>query len=151
MWPFTRRFAPITHIPDNAWSVAVSEHEGQPLYLRINTWARKIRGHPDYPWRIGIAAPVPPNIDLRSLNEPASPFCQLEDRADAYLESNFQSIHLLTLTCSAFRELVYHTKDPQWAQPRLDALCKEFRAIKAASVIESDPKWASYTRFCGRK
>ena len=149
MWPFTRRFGPITDMPEERWDVAVSEYDGQPLYLRINSWAWRIRGHPDYDWRLGIAAPIPPGAHLPSVNEPDSPYCKLETYASTILQRNFESIHLLVLTAPTFRELVFHTRDVESARHKLEAICREFKEIEAATVTEHDPKWACYTRFCG--
>jgi hypothetical protein len=148
MWPFSRSFRPVTEIPDG-WAVTSAEHDGQPLFLRINSGAWKLRGHPDYAWRLGIAAPIPPETPLPSVNEPESPFRQLEERAEEILRTGCESLPVLVLTAPTFRELVYYTRDVAAARHKADAICREFRTIRAASVAEEDPDWSCYIRFCG--
>src|SRR5256885_3858399 len=101
MWPFTRRFPPLSRMPEECWSVGVGSEQSRPLFVRLNTWARRLRGHPEYPWRIGISAPIPEDYDLPLTNQPESPYHQLELRASALLTAGEQSVHVATLTGGA--------------------------------------------------
>ncbi len=148
MWPFKRTFAPITTIPDE-WAVAIATRGDQRLIIRIAKWAWPIRGHPDYPWRIGVAAPFPHGFDSNRVNDEDSPFTLLEADLERALCIRLASLPLVVITGESFREHVFHTRDAESVRPGLDAVCAKYSHIGAAYILEHDPKWSTFQHLCG--
>ncbi len=147
---FRRKFPSVASIPD-AWAVLKGERDGVPMLVRVASWAWDIRGHQDYPWRVGIAAPFASGRDYESANDPSTAHGAFEDRAIAAMSEGLLALPLVVITTPKFRELVFQAKDERMAAERARAICEEFEAIEAAAYMERDPSWEAFAELCGGK
>jgi hypothetical protein len=150
---FGPKHRPLTGVPDE-WIVAEGEApDGRPLLLRIRSAAWSIAGHPEYPIRVGLAAPIASTGELERVNDPASAHARLEDLAMDMLEHDLLAVMVVALTAlegQLFRELVFYAKDSPDLGDRLERICAESDGVEPAAYAERDPKWAFFLSTCGK-
>lgn len=138
----------MTPFPDEPWSVGEGTYEGRPLFVRVNTGANVVRGEPSLRTRVSIAVPIrdpdenglPDAPELIRLNE-------IEDAISTALGVGARAVHLLVLTASGVRELVYHTTTPDDVNDAIDRVAERFPDHELQLVMEDDLDWSVYAEF----
>lgn len=125
-------------IPDK-WSVGTFSNQNIEGLARINTGLEAYIGNAQYPFRIGISAP------LESFD--TVDFYDFEDFIfDTYQKDN-TSIVCAVLTSDTFRELVLYTSDKEVLKSTLPLLKKAFPTIQITSYFEEDKSWELYSNL----
>ncbi|MGB2963641.1 MAG: DUF695 domain-containing protein [Anaerolineales bacterium] len=133
---------------ESKWSVKESEHNNQPMYIRLNNSADDLAGHPDYKYRVGIAVPLklpdeqglPTTYEIEELNA-------IEDSLARRLEKDQLSLQVLSITTGNMREFVFYTKDPQSALEMIEACQLEVKTHQLQKYVKEDPGWTLYKDF----
>ncbi len=133
---------------DSKWSILNGEQNGQPMFIRKNESAKILASHPDYSYRVGIAIPLldpneqglPSNDEMESLN-------RIEDKLIEFLESNQDSLQVLSITTNRMQEFVFYTRNPQGSQMAVEKLKLETPTYELQYYVEEDKKWKLYQQF----
>jgi len=155
MFRFVRKrpSRPVLSIHDDSWTVLVSDVPGAPagpMFIRRAEWAKRIRGHADYPIRLGISTPLCPgendwtNIDMGVAN-------QFEEVANSTVAIDMDVLHVLVITSPEFKELVYYAKDAGEAERRAQDLNARLPDLEVTHYTEPDPDWLVYRNWCKRR
>jgi len=140
----------MTVFPDEPWSAGQATGKGRPLFVLINTGAAAVRGHPQLRHRVGVAvllnAPdangMPGAGEMETLRD-------IEDAVSAALGIGTRAVHLLVITTSGMRELVYHTTDPETVESAIGSVAARFSSHELQFIQEDDPEWNVYDQFAG--
>lgn len=130
-----------------AWSVRVSEIEGEPTLLRLCTGAEVLERRPELPLRFGVAVPLalPSRGGVPDAKE-AEALGRLEDRLAPALEGKRQGYLVAVITNSRARELVFYVRDEAKARKAVQAL-KDPR-LQTYAIRDSD--WQIYRELRAR-
>jgi hypothetical protein len=133
---------------ESKWHVLTVKQDGKPQYVRLNTSAKELLGHPDFKFLLGIAVRInaPGSEGLPNARE-FETLSQLEDMIVARLESEQRSLCVLISTMHGVREFMFYTRDRNFAQTSINALSKEITSHKIVGTISEDPKWSFYQQF----
>jgi len=133
---------------ESHWSVGRGMHDGMPIFVRRNTSAASLAGHPDYRFRVGVAIPLKsPKADGLPGNDEMNELNAIEDALCARLEVNRESLHVLSITTQGMREFIFYTRSPAEVEPALEALRSEVAGHELQSYVAEDPKWGVYAHF----
>jgi len=138
----------LTYPSDSKWSVLNGEQNGKPMFIRRNESAKLLATHPEYSSRVGIAIPLlepnehglPTNDEMASLNT-------IEDKLVGSLESNQDSLQVLSITTNGMREFVFYTRNPKAVQLAISKISSEVSEYELQYYIEEDKKWKLYKQF----
>lgn len=130
------------------WSVCQGQWDGHPLFLRRNETAEKLRGHPDFCFRLGVAIPLlapnenglPDNVEMESLNK-------IEDFLCSAFEQDQNAIHVLAITTKAMREFIFYSRKPDVIEPTIEQARSAFPDYSVQFYVARDPGWEGYARF----
>ncbi|MEN4041107.1 MAG: DUF695 domain-containing protein [Anaerolineaceae bacterium] len=133
---------------ESRWSVLNGEHNGLPLIVRRNESARRLRGHPDYVHRVGVAIALhegdsrglPAQAEIDMLN-------QIEDALVNALEANQDSLQVLAVMTNAMREFVFYTRVPRQIEARIKHVQQQFRSYELQFYVAEDAQWEGFTQF----
>lgn len=129
--------------PAESWMIAEGEHDGQPLILRYNDWARGLRGHPAYAHQVGVAIPCADQEGVPPL--PSHPtterLLEFEDRMMAEIGRDREAILVAVITTLLMREFVLYTRDPESTKTRLTEIAETTDDLIVQFVIQPDPRW----------
>lgn len=145
---FKKKYKSINEYP-NTWSVGQGEFNGKPLIARYRQ-IKEAKGHPDYPFQIGVAVPflkstdngLPEKEDSEALNG-------IEDNLADVLEKDGQTVFVLTITTSNMREFVLYAKEwkPEYFEKEIKELNKSFPSHSLQFMMRQDPKWSTFAQF----
>ena len=140
----------MTVFPDEPWSAGQGTVNGRPLFVLRNTGAAAVRGHPQLRHRVGVAVPLnSADADGLPNAEEMVTLRQIEDAVSVALGVGTRAVHLLVITTSGVRELVYHTTDPQTVESSIASVTARFPSHELQFIQEDDPQWSVYDQFAG--
>ena len=137
-----------TYPLDCNWKVYQGQWEGHPLFLRRNETAEKLKGHPDYCFRFGVAIPLlapnengfPDKDEMESLNK-------IEDFLTTAFEQHQNAIQVLAITTKAMREFIFYSRKPDVIESTIEQARAEFPNYSVQFYVARDPCWEGYARF----
>ena len=133
---------------DGRWSVAQSERNGKPMFVRRNESAGSLAGHVDYKFRVGIAIPLKnPNSDGLPSNSEMEQLNVIEDELCEGLEREQASLQVLSITSHGMREFVFYTRSPSLASAAIEGLREKTQTHEIQSYVAEDPQWQVYAQF----
>lgn len=148
---FKKKYIPRTklQINDKAWQVSRGEHQDKPLLVRINTWAKELVGHPELPFRIGIAVPfLHPQADGLPTGEENFDFNEIEDAIFDIFQKNNMAIVCVTITTNGMREFLIYSSVDQ-IEDQINQLKSKFSKYNFQHYISEDKKWDGYNEWLG--
>jgi hypothetical protein len=133
-----RRFPPMSSVPPGG-EFALSEAadpDGKPFLVRANVALDPVAGHPDYPYRVGVAV----------LNDALTPARReaLECALVAAFARDGESVLALVLSARDFLEFVFYSRAPAPARLRCDAVGEAFPDARLDAYAERDPTWVAF-------
>ena len=133
---------------DSQWSILQGEQNGKPMFIRRNESAKQLATHPDYFYRIGIAIPLlePNEHGLPTHNEKKS-LNIIEEKLIGSLESNQDSLQVLSITTNGMIEFVFYTRDPETIQSAITSISSDTPNYEFQYYIDEDKKWKLYKQF----
>lgn len=146
MWPFRKRYAPLSDIViSEAWSLSHGTHDGRALIARVNLGLKELAGHPDLRYQVGIAVPLSGTTDsgLPAV-EADRQLTALEDELLATLTEGGQSVLAAVVTTERMREFVFYVSRPGPVQSRVKALQERLVRYDLQLLIQEDPTWRVY-------
>lgn len=150
MWPFSKKCYPpkaYINIPDS-WSVFEGDYEGTIMIASFNAGARKIAGHPEYAYQVGIAIPfLAKSENGLPSSEESVILGQIEDALLQLFTPNNESIFVGRITNNNMREFVLYTSNCHNVKQKYEALKQPFYEHKVQMIINADPKWHVYRQF----
>jgi hypothetical protein len=135
-----------TRIADGPWTLALGEHEGKPMVVRINTGAADHAGDSRYGHRLDVRIPFQSQHPLGLPGpEESARLGAVEDELVSALSADGTAALVLSITKAGMRELVFYTSSSVEAQ---------LGSIKTATgelqhVLNEDPRWSAYKQFAG--
>lgn len=134
-------------IVDNEWQVSQGQHQGNPLVVRVNTWAKEISAHPEFPYRIGIAIPLlsPQNDGLPS-EEENSNLNEIEDEIFDLFQINNNAIVCVIITTSGMREFLIYSSSNK-VDDKIKQLESKFPEYDFQNYASEDKKWDGYKEW----
>ncbi len=119
-----KKFPLLTSLPEDQWRVSRREVEGHPMFVRVNTSAKKYVGHPQLPHRLGIAIPLhAPNPHGLPGDEELA---QLNDIEEALFDAIARDGRaVLIITTSGMREFVSYVNSAQRGELIVEALRRD--------------------------
>jgi hypothetical protein len=138
----------LTYPSNSRWSILNGEQNGKPMFIRRNDSAKQLATHPEYSYRVGIAIPLhePNEIGLPTSDEFES-LSIIEDKLLGTLESNQDSLQVLSITTNGMREFVYYTRNPEAAQLAISKINSEIPNYEFQYYIDEDKKWKLYKQY----
>ncbi|MBX3359445.1 MAG: DUF695 domain-containing protein [Phycisphaeraceae bacterium] len=145
MWPFNKKRVPDpSEDPGNAWALAEAEDESGRTLLRYNEWTRKLIGHPNYQYQVGVA--IPRLIDDGAPSEPTVEQLEaFEDDLMRSLSDGRLAILVAVITMPRMREFVLYTRDHVAAMTAIEGLRQRTEGLIVQAVCQHDPKWKVFT------
>ena len=133
---------------EGSWSVLEGEHEGKPMFVRRNDSGKRLLGHVDYKFRIGVAIPLlEPRPDGLPTKDEMDVLLRIEDAVSEKLERGQVSLQVLSITTSGMRELIFYTRSPSIVPTALQEIQAQFQSHRVQHYVEEDPNWAVYRQF----
>lgn len=144
--------APITVFPDEPWSAGQGTVDGRPIFVLLNIGAAAVRGHPQLRHRVGVAVPLnAPDADGLPGAEEMDTLRSIEDAVSAALGTGTRAVHVLVITTSGMRELVYHTTEPWTVPSAIESVAARFPSHEVQFIQEDDPEWNVYDHYTPAK
>jgi hypothetical protein len=137
----------IDSIPDN-WSVYQGDNSGNIMIIRKNNGYEQYAGNKAYPMRCGIALKFLIKTDNGLpliAKEPALE--RIEKDIFENFQSDFNSLIVLVITTSGFREYVLYTNDVKKFENRYIKLKSKYSQYTFSTYNEEDKEWATYKSF----
>lgn len=115
--------------------------DGQPFIVRANVALDAVAGHPDYPYRVGVAV----------LNDRLTPAEResLERAVKGTFERDRENVLALVLSARSFLEYVFYSRSPASARMRCDRVAEAFPAAGLDVYSERDPTWITFRELRG--
>lgn len=133
---------------EDRWSLAKASREGKSLIIRFNDALRKLSGHPDYGFQVGLAVP------LRDMDEQDMPtdaeskkLHYIEDLIISKLGKDNEAILAIVLTGPNLREFVLYASNPDTIIARYQDLKKLVVPHELQLVINEDNRWTVFKSF----
>jgi hypothetical protein len=118
------------------------------MLIRRNESARQISETHGYDHRVGLAMRVlAPKEDGLPTKEELEILYKIEDELRALFEQEQDSIHVLAITTSGFRELVFYTRNPKKVETLLSGYHQRYGERDPKSYIDEDKEWSVYRHF----
>ncbi len=134
--------------PTGPWSVSSTEHNGRPMFIRINTGLRDAAGKSPFGHRFGVAVPLhSPGDDGLPVATESEELNSIEDQLSATFEPSTNTVLAVILTTSGFREFVFYTSTPNEIQPAMERLKTQITSHKLQFYVRPDPDWEIYDSF----
>lgn len=130
------------------WSVAHGQQGGKPLILRYNEALKKISGHPEYGFQVGIAIPLI-DMDKNGLptNSEAEKLSTIEDLLVDKFTEDKEAIFVGCITASTYREFVLYASTPEVIVSRYEDLKQQVKSHEIQMVINVDKDWRVFKRI----
>lgn len=134
--------------PNGPWSVGTTEHNGRPMFIRINTGLQETAGKPPFGYRFGVAVPLhSPGDDGLPISSEFEQLNSIEDELSATFESSGATVLAVIFTTSGFREFVFYTSVPHEIPPAMQPLNARITTHKLQFYVRPDPNWEVYNSF----
>lgn len=154
MWPFKRTNAGPGSLRvdlDNQWANLKGESGGLPVYVRVNTALRTIKGHPAYDHEIRVSIAFNSTDEETGLPVEEDDLQQVDELEDVFrdcLQAGQESLLALVMTTNGTRDLYFYSSNAQGAigkfennlRPRMTTHQVEFSA-------RPDSNWEMFERF----
>ena len=130
------------------WSLGKAKTEGGLLLIRRNQTAQALIGHPELAIKLGFAIPfgIKTEGDLPDAEENAE-VSQIEDQIIACVAENTSGVHVLTLTNTTCKELIFYIK----AGADIGSIHKRLMGAVTSHEVqcfaEHDRDWDLYRQF----
>jgi hypothetical protein len=133
---------------EGPWALLKGQHNGRIMIIRANTGLRNCIGHPEYPYRVGIAVPfaAPDAEGLPSSNE-IPQLDVIEDALCDQLLTGNESLLAVVITTGGMREFVLHTTAPERVKVKFEKLKGMIETHELQMIIEMDKPWKVYKEF----
>ena len=130
------------------WAVAQGTHNEKPLFVRYNTDAKRLIGHPEYAHQVGIAIPLH-NPDQAGLpnNEEMDQLNEIEKMLIKQLESDNESLLVAVITTNGMRELILYTSDPMQVKEKMSKIKERDLSHELQMMIQPDKDWVILKQF----
>lgn len=141
---FTRRKVPdMAAVPWEGRFVLTEalDPDGKPFRVRANVALDAVAGHPDYPYRVGVAV----LNDRLTIAERGS----LERVVKGTFERDRESVLALVLSAPSFLEYVFYSRSPASARLRCDRVAEAFPDAGLDVYAERDPTWITFRELRG--
>lgn len=141
---FTRRKVPdIATVPREGrfQTTEALDPDGKPFLVRANVALDPVAGHPDYPYRVGVAV----LNDRLTIAEREA----LERAVKGTFERDRESVLALVLSARSFLEYVFYSRSPASARLRCDRVAEAFPDAGLDVYAERDPTWITYRELRG--
>ena len=149
-WPFGRKKDedPAWDPWDGPWSIGQSIDEGRPLFVRLNTGARALRGKPPLGYEVGVAVPLrEPRDDGLPTSEEPRDLLHLEEILVPALEEGRKTIFVAALTGGNVREFILYSSDPEHAKAASAPAESRIATLAIQLIIREDPGWTVYDEW----
>lgn len=134
-------------ITDNAWQVSQGQHQGNPLFVRVNTWAKEILGHPEFPYRVGIAVPfLSPQADGLPTKEENFDFNEIEDEIFNLFQKENEAIVCVIIITSGMCEFLICSSNRE-IDEKVNQLKSKFSKYNFQNYVSEDKKWDGYKEW----
>ncbi len=143
MWPFKKRFPPLSDMPDTAWMVYHGTLGGEPLVLRVNTWMRGWIGNPDFPYFVSVSVPFDPEAE-RWTRPSTDELAAFEDALTNRLCVDGLAVAVCVVTDPKAREFQFYASDAKSAEAAVRAVASSAASLSVQGVIRTDSKWRSF-------
>ena len=119
------------------------------MFVRINTGAAAVARDPALRHRLGVAVPLKhPNAQGLPTTDEANDLNEIEDALGHELRVGAETVLVVVITTSGFREFVYHTVSTN-AQAAIASVQKRIVGHEIQLIEEDDPDWEVYGQFTG--
>jgi hypothetical protein len=138
-----RRFPDMSTVPIGGRFVTSEalDPDGKPFLVRANVALDPVVGHPDYPYRVGVAVLDDDlSIARREAVGAAITATFAEDR---------ESVPALVLSARSFLEYVFYSRSPTAARIRRDRVAEAFPDVRLDVYFERDPTWLTFRELRG--
>ena len=149
VWPFQKKHPAREQLEiHESWKVGQGDYGGKVLIARFNAGLKEIAGHPEYPYQVGIAAPLrePTEQGLPTVDEDER-LAVLEQQIAKVLEDARESLLVGVLTTGGMREFVFYTADAVAVREKFERLRKSISSHELQLMIHEDPGWHVYRQF----
>jgi hypothetical protein len=149
MWPFGRKDRSLRNFPTEwGWSVGQTQWDGKPMFLRLQKRARRFAGHPELPFRLGVAVPLhAPNEHGLPVGEEFTALNSIEDALCDSLQPTHSGFLVMVITTNGMREFVFYVKDQEKATGAVEAARLIAAGHEVQYYVEKDADWALYRQF----
>lgn len=143
----TRRFPAFGALPDeDLWVVGSGTQNNAPMFVRINDTAKSYAGHPELPFRLGIAIPLIDQSNEGLPNEAENE--QLNGIEDRLLDNLKGAGRLvLVITTGGMRDFISYVRTPNDAENIVSALRACAKDHEVQHYVESDARWRLFREY----
>ena len=132
----------------DSWSVIDAELGTHRLIGALRDGASGLAGHPAYRHQAGIALVLErPREDGMPGPEESARIYRLEDKIQAELEKENQSLLVAKWFVRGCRELVFYTMDVKAMSRRLDEIAAQGTSNRIQLTTNKDPDWKIFQTF----
>jgi hypothetical protein len=118
------------------------------MIIRANEGLRGCTGHPEYPYRVGIAVPfVAPDDEGLPSSDEIPQLDSVEDTIFGVLSTENESLLAVVITTCGMREFVLYTGAPEQVKVKFEKLKGMIETHRLQMIIEVDKSWNVYKEF----
>jgi len=133
---------------DGPWAVLEGQHNGRIMIIRANEGLKGCIGHPEYPYRVGVAVPfVAPDGDGLPSSDEIPQLDSIEDTIFEVLSTDNESLVAVVITTGGMREFVLYTGAPEQVKLKFEKLKGMIETHRLQMIIEVDKSWKVYKEF----
>ena len=139
-------------LPNDEYEVHAFEYEDYPGTMVLNGALRRIAGHSELPYRMGITLQL---IDQSNDNGmPTEAESQLLDRMTALIEARLDELPrrcflAVRITAQWMREWMLYIADHEAGAGIAAELEEAFPAYRVSSYVREDPNWEGFRFYAG--
>lgn len=133
---------------DGDWKVLQGEHDGNPIFVRVNNALSNYVGKTDYTLKIGFAvpinAPIPGEMPTPEENEELA---SIEDQIFNVVRKHGSAVQALAISMGTFKEFVFYAQRNFNVQSTHEQLIEEVNSHQIQCMAQVEEDWASYTNW----
>jgi hypothetical protein len=130
------------------WTLQQRQVDGGPVFLRINTAAKAIQGHPELPCRLSVRiALLHSNAHGLPSREESIQLEAIENEMARVMEPAQDGYFVAATSTNGVRELMFYVRGPKHAELALLAAEKVASGHRLESVVEEDKNWDAYKKL----
>ncbi len=134
-------------IIEGPWSVSQANHDGKPVFLRLNTGVEPMIGDKVYSFRIGIAVPLQrPREDGLPSEEENIYFNQIEDEIFTFFDKELRGFVCVIIATGGMKEFMTYSKIEN-IDELIGGLKLKFPEYDFQSYVVKDENWDGYKEF----
>lgn len=133
---------------DGDWRVLQGDHNGNPIFVRVNNALSNYIGKTDHTLKIGFAIPLnDPNPGGMPTPEENEELASVEDQIINVVRKHGSAVQALAITMGTFKEFVFYAPKNFNVQSAREQLMEKVKSHQVQCMAQIEEDWASYTNW----